>query len=375
MITKVWMRSVKKRLRKTRTPEQIEKLLDPARLEAILDEAFERLVPKHATTLAIRLRADGPAMLRQRRAQLRDFERRVYATWGQALDLLEMLIVMAAETGELLSKQWPWTASRDEDLVFDVLRRLQARGCRVAAEALTLLKAGFASGAHARWRTLHETTVTALFIAKHGRDAAERFLAHEYVENKRAADQYQEHCCALGYPRFRKRELDSISKARDAAVRHFPDKEFSLSYGWAAPFLAGADARQFSSIEKAVDLDHVRPYYKMASHAVHANPKAITFSLELRSPQALILTGPSNLGLADPGHQTAISLYQLTATLLATRASLDAIVASYAMGFIVDEIGHVFLETHHQLEKNDARRNPRKVRRKGRGKQRPAARA
>ena len=37
----------------------------------------------------------------------------------------------------------------------------------------------------------------------------------------------------------------------------------------------------FSDIERAVRLDHLRPYYKLASHNVHANPKGMLFRLGL----------------------------------------------------------------------------------------------
>src|SRR4051812_37136287 len=41
----------------------------------------------------------------------------------------------------------------------EVVTRLRARAITVADEAITLLRAGLASGAMARWRTLHELAV------------------------------------------------------------------------------------------------------------------------------------------------------------------------------------------------------------------------
>src|SRR5262249_50921986 len=42
------------------------------------------------------------------------------------------------------------------DFVFEALVRLHARSCLVAEEVCWLMEGGFASGAHSRWRTLHE---------------------------------------------------------------------------------------------------------------------------------------------------------------------------------------------------------------------------
>ena len=41
----------------------------------------------------------------------------------------------------------------------EVQTRLHARACQIAREVLTLLYAGFAEGAMARWRALHELAV------------------------------------------------------------------------------------------------------------------------------------------------------------------------------------------------------------------------
>jgi hypothetical protein len=43
-------------------------------------------------------------------------------------------------------------------------------------------------------------------------------------------------------------------------------------------------------------LDYLRPYYKLASHNVHAQPKGILFKLGLVQNQDILLAGPSNYG-------------------------------------------------------------------------------
>ena len=64
----------------------------------------------------------------------------------------------------------------------------------------------------------------------------------------------------------------------------------------------------------------------------------------------VLLAGPSNFGLADAGHATAISLNQVTQTLLETRSTLDYAVISKILVTMVDEIGEAFLEVHRHIE-------------------------
>ena len=72
--------------------------------------------------------------------------------------------MISRESGDLFNESF----GKNNDQVFFVLWRLHARSCQITMEILALLKSGFADGAHARWRTLHEIAVTALFIKQQG---------------------------------------------------------------------------------------------------------------------------------------------------------------------------------------------------------------
>jgi hypothetical protein len=96
------------------------------------------------------------------------------------------------------------------------------------------------------------------------------------------------------------------------------------------------------------------PYYKMASHNVHANPRGIFFKLGIIGETEVLLAGSSNAGLADPGHSTAISLMQITSAFALSNPTLDDLVAMKVMEQLVDEIGGAFAKAHQQLERDDA---------------------
>ena len=98
-------------------------------------------------------------------------------------------------------------------------------------------------------------------------------------------------------------------------------REYGGPYGWAASVLSNPS---FTDVEREVGLDHLRPFYRLASHNVHADPKGVFFKLGLfPGNEDLLLAGPSPAGLADPGHGAAISLGQVTTSLLTMRPNID----------------------------------------------------
>ena len=88
----------------------------------------------------------------------------------------------------------------------------------------------------------------------------------------------------------------------------------------------------------------------MASHNVHANPKGIFFKIGLVEDSACLLAGPSNVGLADPGHAAAISLTQISSAFGLLRPTADSLVTLKMLGLLRDEVGEALIEAHRRLE-------------------------
>lgn len=305
-----------------------------------------------ADDLLSELKTNAAILLKEQTEQCAQFESRIREVWGKALDLLEMFLSIAREVGDYYNEQFRQTASQDEDYVFEVLTRLHARACQIGFEIHTLLKSGYADGAHARWRTLHEISAIAYFVTKHGNPVAERYLCHGAVESYRAAGQYQKHCESLGYEQMSDEEMAELKAARDHMIDRF-GSSFRNQYGWASHAL-GKDHPYLSDIERDVNLEHLRPFYKLASQNVHAGPKGILFRLGLHPAyENVLLAGPSMAGLADPGQGTAMSLLQITATLLTTKPSLDRLVACNVLQKLHQETGEAFLDAHFDLETQD----------------------
>jgi hypothetical protein len=97
----------------------------------------------------------------------------------------------------------------------------------------------------------------------------------------------------------------------------------------------------------------MRPHYGWASHRVHAGAKGAALNVLHRGPFSAMLAGPTNWGLADPGHGTLVSLYQITTSLLLFgRSGLEdepmRITILRALEKLVDEAGEAFLKVHKQ---------------------------
>ena len=327
-------------------------------LSEALSEAMPGAMEDLSEIVLRQLKKDAAAMLRRRTRELKSFESRLGKTWRDALSVLKILLVICTELGDDFNEEYRAETSEQEDFVFEVLTRLHARACQIASEILVLLKSGFADGAHARWRSLHEIACVSYIIKSAGNDVAERYLLHRAIEAREAALEYQRHCQRLGYEPICESEMDKI----EFAYQHLLDRfgtGYRQPYGWADPVFDEAKQKKrlgFRDIEAASGLEHHRPFYRMASHNVHANnPQGVFFKLGLYRNQEILLAGPSNMGLADPGQATAISLNQVTVNLLVSRQlNVDRVVALMILMKLVEEIEEKFVGTQKSLESQES---------------------
>lgn len=288
------------------------------------------------------------------------FEKRLARRYREPFKLLGMCATIAVEFGGNLN-----TVARQPDALkephrTEVLTRLHARACQVANEVRTLLSSGFADGAMARWRTLHEIAVIAMFVAERDELLAERYVLHGAVESRKAARQHREFADRVAEPPLTDQEIGALEDHVLALLQRF-GKPFGTDYGWAADAL-GKENPSFADIERAVNVDHWRPYYRLASHNVHANPKGIFFKLGLIEETGLLLAGASNYGLADPGQNTALSLLHITCALNQLHPTFDGIVVVKILQGLCDEIGEAFVRAQRQVEAADRRLKKRAVR-------------
>ena len=316
-----------------------------------LPQLIEELTRDSAIDILATLKRGWQGELRRQKGENAGFKRRLSRRWGEPLALLRMLLTIAQEYGASVNQELRESSAPSPYLV-EALTRLHARACQIVHEILVLLAAGLADGAMARWRTLHEIAVIALFIGAHGEDLAERYVLHQHVESRRAARDYIACQERLGYEPLDPSEIEAVEQLYATLLERF-GHSFGTPYGWAAEQL-GIKKPAFERIERVAGIDHLRAHYRLASHNVHANPKGVFFKLGLLNELDCLLAGPSNAGLADPGHSAAISLVQTSTPLGLLHPTFDNIVVLRIMVLLEREIGQAFGDAHQQLVHDSA---------------------
>lgn len=309
----------------------------PYRIDDLVKSVMALVIQRSVEMLVESATEHAGPQLAKETTRRRGFEQRLHNRWGPALDTLTLFRLLCLESGMALHER---KKPAKDDWTYAALIRLHARACLITAEVLSLLRAGFASGAHARWRTAHEIAVVGFFVAQHGQATAERYLLHDAIENRRATVDYQQYAARLGYEPYSQEELIAIQAKADGLVARF-GKAYAEPYGWASEALSNPYPK-FRDIEAASSIDHMRPYYRMASHPTHAGTKGIAFDIGLRDSN-LMLAGSSDAGLTDPGHAIAISLMQITVSLLNLERDMGNIVIMTLLQRWCDVIGDAFM--------------------------------
>jgi hypothetical protein len=312
-------------------------------IDSASEEILQSLIPDTAAALIKGLKSRSPKMLRLQKRSDAGFERRNYRRWEKPLDLLELLWTVSEEVGGAFNQAERPAAAEAKDYQFDALVSLHARALLIGREILCLLYGGYPDGALSRWRSLHEIAATAVFLQTQDQELSHRYLASFQFTSYKAAKQLKEYAERARIDPASEEEMDFMKRQCEAFAERFGNEMYN-DYGWASAALNNSKPN-FSQIEKAVGLDHWRPRYRWASQHTHGGyrpPLALLGAAEVTQPMHLV--GQSNSGFTDPLHMTAISLNQVTSSLLATRPKLDNIIFIQVISGLSNEIGDAALE-------------------------------
>jgi len=303
------------------------------------------------------LKRNWPAQYAWEQEQHSGFRERLEQRWGKALRALRMLVTISRDIGgEFRAKLAAATAHHDR-LRNGVLLRLHARATQVTDEIVVLLENGYADGALARWRTLHEIEVVATLIAEHGDPLAERYVAHEVIEEAKMTELAKETAEELGYKPPSKRDLERASTNVVAAVEKY-GVGFDRDYGWAIGQVTPSNS--FKDLAKAAKRSRLRAHYKLASNNVHAGVRGISHRLGSMGTQTL-LAGASNAGLDEAGQNAAISLAVINQLLVVdTRrptefvGTLDDTLQLKVLSEMMDDAIRCFVRAGRKLAREEA---------------------
>ena len=164
----------------------------------------------YSKQLAGKLKTGSKIMLCEQRKRLAAFKERLYLKWGEPIDLLECLIRISFESVGKHRKKMMDNDKSVYNIKLDALIKIHARAVQIANEILVLLKNGYADGANARWRSLHELAVISFFLKANPEEVSGRYLEHEIVRKYKEASDYMTYCKKLGYAPISIKELNSI---------------------------------------------------------------------------------------------------------------------------------------------------------------------
>jgi hypothetical protein len=284
-------------------------------------------------------------------ADLEGFRERMAYRWGKPLGQLRMLLTMSREWCQNISVRESYRRNSKNHQSRRLLIRLLVRACQVADEILCLLENGFADGAMARWRTLHEIAVVAAVILQHGDEISERYLAHQHVESKRAMDKYLACSPQLGYKPLSVHAQAKIQKAYDQVIAAY-GKNFRSDYGWAALHLK-KNRPTFADLEEAAGRAEMRSHYQMGNDNIHAGIKSMYVRLGLLGKYEGLLAGRSNAGLMEPGQNAAHTLTQCAVLVCFSKPIFDDYVIADMLTTLRDEIPLSFARVDVQIQRED----------------------
>jgi hypothetical protein len=275
---------------------------------------------------------------------------RIVNPWAGAANALERLIVAVVGFRSLeLPIGRPISRS--------VLERLHGRGVVTAWEVLTLIRASLPSGAAARWRSLHELAVAAVFIAESGEEIAERYVAHETLRRRRVFRELREHGGHWDQMPIPQDVMDRVEAASRAAIERYEPSFGDGDYEWARPAFPKKQKTHkrpprigFKDLEDAVGGAPWRLKYVTASEHVHVGDSggALADDHGWDNPYLLPRWSTHTHGLA--GANAAMSLLSITRALVKGSLGQDDTGNTVTADFLLAALGAMRNEVDREFE-------------------------
>jgi hypothetical protein len=264
------------------------------------------------------------------RAEHAELQASTLDQFADAFDALELAILLGRPLERFLGGP-AYTDDSEEGVGDRTLADLFRSGTLVAGEVLVLMRAGYGTGALARWRALHEIATRAEFISGGGRlllETARRYVQHEQYRQLRELETLQGWIRKIDPGQALPRDTWKEWLAEgEKLVQEYGDA-FRGEYGWAheqliktssayaAQWERGARPRGpvFEDLERVVrrktdDPRRWQPLYEAANAAVHGAPRS---SISFEHGRLIRRTGPHLGPMWEPGEATARRLSDLT---------------------------------------------------------------
>ncbi len=244
----------------------------------------------------------------------RDYRSRLYGHWKKGLDSLVTLRQVCLTVGQSFQREFLKYDQLNRCPLLHTLMTNHARGVRITAEVTSLLLSGYPDGALARWRTLHEIAVNSLVIQKHGKEAAEAFLAQAVIDHAQAGLAFNSSAVENDVEPLDPQLLKASQDLASALLAKHGEG-LKSSNGWARKFEGVA---KFGKLQEKLGLKKWGYNYSFASKEIHAGfHHPGTLLGEACQNKAVLLVGPSMMGLTEAACNTAHDIVLITGSFLA----------------------------------------------------------
>jgi hypothetical protein len=277
-----------------------------------------------------------------------DIGKAIEARWGNQLSDLGLLIELCQNIGSKFHRSYLSEKSGLYSARSEVLTKLHIRGCRIAEEVLVLMTQGFAEGALARWRLLFEITVIATLISEADESLAERWLAHEAIDQKKAMDKHHEYVTTLGLEPTEFPETNRISRDYNSAIKKYGDS-FGSDYGWSAGQLEFSNRPTFKDLQSGAKQQAMAYYVKLANLAAHGSAMTSTDLFHQGDTDPLI-PGYRGEQLELVGANMAQTVVRLSLLLIPEPWNFDDMVEVQIMLHLQNDIVDGLYQTSDQIE-------------------------
>ena len=215
-------------LRGQGTPDELDAVA--AAFEKSIHGKLDKLSSKIPEILLNRAETKRPAISLEARKHMLDFRQEIYQKWEDPIEKFRMLRSICFELGCDFARDLNKKPPKDKDSLREVLIVSQMRSCQIADEILYLIEGGFADGAMARSRSLHEISVISALVLRHGEEVARRYFLHKLVDLKKDVEQLQNVIQQSGGDGDGKIYRDVICREYEKVVEEF-GKDFKNRYG------------------------------------------------------------------------------------------------------------------------------------------------
>lgn len=271
------------------------------------------------------------------------FLKRNRERWSLGFTKLHALRETCLQAGMNFQQQFIKLPEYETDELIGVFMRQHAHACRITGEIIHLLEGGYPDAALARWRTLYEMVVTCLVIKKCGRAAAIDYIKHGMVQMAEGVEEHRKTAADMGQETFSGQEAEYYAQLKHSITQG------NSGWHWARKHTG---CKKIDKLREFVELDKWSYNYKLASRNVHADYYEMASLYAMReAKEDLLLCGPSNSGLTEPAHFTAIALAQITSIYLTaymedSDSNLDYADSAIFIKIInnyVEKVGEAFL--------------------------------